>query len=131
MRWTIVEFIPRLVSSSWTSIDEPLPPSASSPIPPFVFLPKLELKPLPDSLKCMFLGPKDTLLVIISSLLPCDQGKELIYVLSDHKGVIGRSVADLKGMSPLTCMHKIHLEHNAKLVRQMQCRLNHHMNEVV
>jgi len=82
------------------------------------------LKPLPDSLKYVFLGPKKTLPVIISSLLSSDQEKELIHVLSDHKGAIGWSVADLKGISPTICMHRIHLEDDAKPVRQMQRRLN-------
>jgi len=101
-----------------------MPPSIVSP-------PKLELKPLPDSLKYVFLGPKETLPVIISSLLSCDQEEELIRVLSDHKGAIGWSVADLKGISPTICMHRIHLEDDVKPVRQMQRRLNPHMKEVV
>ena len=43
---------PYLESSSWMSTYEPLPPLASSPMPPSVVSPpKLELKPLPDSLK--------------------------------------------------------------------------------
>jgi len=104
---------------------EPLPPLASSPMPPsIVSPPKLELKPLPDSLKYVFLGPKETLPVIISSLLFGDREKELIHILSDHKGAIGWSVADLKGISPTICVHRIHLEDDAKPLRQMQCRLN-------
>jgi len=50
---------------------------------------------------------------------------------SDHKGAIGWSVADLKGISPTICMHRNHLEDNAKPVRQMQHRLNLYMKEVV
>ena len=104
---------------------EPLPSLASSPILPFVVsLPKLELKPLPDSLKYVLLGPKQTLPVIISSLLSYDQEEELIHVLSNHKGPIGWLVADLKGISPIICMHRIYLEDDAKPVRQMQRRLN-------
>ena len=65
---------PYLESSSWVSTYTPLPPSASSPMPPSVVSPaKLGLKPLPDSLKYVFLGPKETLPVIISSLLSCDK----------------------------------------------------------
>jgi len=127
-----LDFTHHLESSSWVSTYEPLPPLASSPMPPSVMLPpKLELKPLPDSLKYMFLGPKETLPVIISSLLSCDQEEVLIRVLSDHKGAIGWSVANLRGISPTICMHRIHLEDNAKLVRQIQRRLNPHMKEVV
>jgi len=120
-----LDSIPHVESSSWVSTYEPLPSLASSPTPPsIVSSPKLKLKPLPDSLKYVFLGPKKTLPVIISSLLSSDQEKELIHVLSDHKGAIGWSVADLKGISPTICMHRIHLEDDAKPVRQMQRRLN-------
>jgi len=120
-----LDSIPHLESSSWVSTFEPLPPLASSPMPPsIVSSPKLELKPLPNSPKYVFLGPKETLPVIISSLLFGDQEKELIHILSDHKGAIGWSVADLKGISPTICVHRIHLEDDAKPVRQMQCRLN-------
>jgi len=55
----------------------------------------------------------------------------LIHVFYDHKSVIGWSVADLKGISPTLCMHKIHLQDDAKPVRQVQRRLNPHMKEVV
>ena len=100
-----------LESSSWMSTYEALPHFASSPMPPsIVSPPKLELKLLPDSLKYVFLGPKETLPIIISSLSSCDQEEELIRVLSDHKDAIGWSVADLKGISPTICMHRIHLE---------------------
>ena len=123
---------PRLESSSRVSSYEPLPPLASSPmLPSVVSPPKLELKPLPHSLKYVFLGPKDTPTIIIFSLLSCDQEEELIRVLSDHKGAIGWSVADLKGISSTIYMHRIHLEDDAKPVRQMQHRLNPHMKEVV
>jgi len=101
-----------------------MPPSVVSP-------PKLELKPLPNSLKYVFLCPKENLPVIISSLLSCDQEEELIHILSDHKGVIGWSVTELKWISPTTCMRRIHLEDDVKHVRQMQRSLNHHMKEVV
>ena len=89
------------------------------------------MKPLPDSLKYVFLGPKETLHVIISSLLSYGQEEELIRVLSDHKGAIGWSVADLRGISPTICTHRIHLEDDAKPVRQIQRRLNPHMKGVV
>ena len=50
-------------SCSWVSTYEPLPTSASSSMAHFVvFPPKLKLKPLPDSLKYVFLGPEETLL---------------------------------------------------------------------
>jgi len=127
-----LDFTPYLESSSCVSTYEPLPPLASSPIPPSVVSPpKLELKPLPDSLKYVFLGPKETLPVIISSLLSFHQEEELIRVLSDHKSAIEWLVADLKGIGPTICMHRIHLEDDAKPVRQMQHRLSPHTKEVV
>ena len=43
----------------------------------------------------------------------------------------GHLMIDLKGISPTVCMHKTHLEEKAKTVRQIQCRLNPHMKEVV
>ena len=55
----------------------------------------------------------------------------MIRVLSDHKSAIGWSVADLKGISPTICMHRIHLEDDPKPARQMQRRLNPPMKEVV
>jgi len=85
-----LDSIPHLDSSSWVSAYEPLPPLASSLMPSSIMSPpKLELKPLLDSLKYVFLGPKETLPVIISSLLSYDQERELIRVLSEHKGAIG------------------------------------------
>lgn len=79
-----------LESSSWVSTHAPLLPLASSPMPhSFVSLPKPEFKPLPYSLKDVLLGHKETLHSIISLLLSCDQEKELIHVLSSHKGAIG------------------------------------------
>jgi len=62
----------------------------------------------------VFLGSKETLHAIISSLLSCDQEQELIRVLFDHKGAIGWSVADLKGISSTIYMHIIHLEDDIK-----------------
>jgi len=54
-------------------------------MPPSVtFLPKLELKPLPNSLNYVFLGPKQILPIIISSLISYDQEKELIRVLPEY-----------------------------------------------
>ncbi|KAJ4717067.1 Retrovirus-related Pol polyprotein [Melia azedarach] len=43
----------------------------------------------------------------------------------------GWTIADIKGISPLICTHKIYLEDNAKPSRQMQRRLNPNMKDVV
>ena len=102
-----------LKPSYWVSNYEHHPPLASSSIPPSVFSPpNLKLKPLPNLIKCAALGPKGTLPVIISSILSHDQERELIHVLAEHKG------------GPTICMSIIHIENDAKPIRQMQRRLN-------
>jgi len=67
-----------------------------------------------------FLGPKETLPIIISSLLSYDQEKELIHILSHHKGAIGWSVANLQGISPTICMHRINLEDHAVGIQNLK-----------
>nr|XP_009758831.1 PREDICTED: uncharacterized protein LOC104211470 [Nicotiana sylvestris] len=59
--------------------------------------PKLELKPLPDHLKYVFLGPDSTLPVIISSGLLDVKVEWLIQVLQENKTAIGWTMADIKG----------------------------------
>jgi len=62
--------IPDFESSSRMPTYEPLPSLASSSTPPSVVIPpKLQLKPLPDSFRYVFLGPKETVPIIISFLL--------------------------------------------------------------
>ena len=92
---------------------------------------KPELKQLLDHLKYVFLGENKTLPVIISNKLNDEQGKKLIVVLKVHKDAIGWTIADIKGISPTTCMHKILLEEGARPVRQPQRRLNPPMMKVV
>ena len=52
-------------------------------------------------------------------------------VLKEHKKAIGWTIADIKGISPSTCMHKILLEDNHKSSIEHQRRLNPIMKEVV
>jgi hypothetical protein len=52
-------------------------------------------------------------------------------VLKEHKEKIGWSVGDLKGIDPSICMHRIHLEDNAKPSHEVQRRLNPTMKNVV
>ncbi|XP_027157577.1 uncharacterized protein LOC113759208 [Coffea eugenioides] len=108
-----------------------LPLSHSQLLPSIVQAPKVELKQLPDNLKYAFLGDGDTLPVIISSKLTALEEEKLIRVLKDHKEAIGWTVADIKGLSPATCMHRILLEDGAKPSREAQRRLNSPMMEVV
>ena len=91
----------------------------------------LELKPLPATLKYVFLGSTDTLPAIIASDLTPNQETQLVGILKEYKEAIGWSIADLKGFDPSICMHHIHFETNAKLHRDMQRRLNPNMHEVV
>jgi hypothetical protein len=93
--------------------------------------PKKELKPLPDNLKYKFLGPAETLPVIIASDLHAAQEERLLDVLRKHKEAIGWTIDDIKGISPSVVMHRIHLEEDAKPSREPQRRLNPSMQEVV
>ncbi|KAL0440147.1 UNVERIFIED_CONTAM: Retrovirus-related Pol polyprotein from transposon.6 [Sesamum latifolium] len=93
--------------------------------------PTLELKELPKHLKYAFLGENDTLPVIISSKLSTLEEEKLIRVLREFREAIGWTIADIKGLSPSTCMHRILLEEGAKPSREAQRRLNPPMMEVV
>jgi hypothetical protein len=93
--------------------------------------PKKELKPLPDNLKYKFLGPADTLPVIIASDLHVSQEEKLLDILREHKEAIGWTIEDIKGISPSVVMHKIHLEEDTKPSREPQRGLNPTMQEVI
>ncbi|PIN20438.1 DNA-directed DNA polymerase [Handroanthus impetiginosus] len=93
--------------------------------------PTLVLKPLPSHLCYVYLGKSDTLPVIISSSLSDLQVEKLLRVLRNHKGAIGWTIADIKGISPSFCMHKILLEDDQKPSVESQRRLNPIMKEVV
>jgi hypothetical protein len=119
-------------SCQWLSRSESLPTlSDSPPLPSIVAPPKLELKPLPSTLKYVFLGQDETLPVIISSQLTKEQEDALMVVLSEHKRAIGWSVADLKGIDPSVCMHRIYLDDDARPSQEAQRKLNPNMREVV
>ncbi|PIN19344.1 DNA-directed DNA polymerase [Handroanthus impetiginosus] len=107
-----------------TTSSKVLKPSIKEP-------PTLELKPLPSHLCYAYLGESDTLHVIISSLLSDLKVKKLLRVLRNHKCAIGWTIADIKGISPSFCMHKILLEDDEKPSVESQMRLNPIMKEVV
>ncbi|KAK8686006.1 hypothetical protein V6N13_125034 [Hibiscus sabdariffa] len=75
--------------------------------------------------------PDNTLPVIISSKLQPVQEEKLIKTLRQHKEALGWSIADIKGISPAICMHKILLEDNHKPTDDAQRRLNQAMKDVV
>jgi hypothetical protein len=52
-------------------------------------------------------------------------------MLKEHKKAIGWTVADLKGIDPSICMHRIHQEKGARPFHEAQRRLNPNMKEVV
>ncbi|CAL9024861.1 unnamed protein product [Prunus brigantina] len=110
---------------------ESLPPPTNKVLPSIVQAPGLELKQLPKHLKYAYLGESETLPVIIASQLGPSDEKKLLRVLKEHKTAIGWSIADIKGISPTMCMHKILLEDNAMPKRDAQRRLNPNMKEVV
>ncbi|CAN6704230.1 unnamed protein product [Malus baccata var. baccata] len=110
---------------------EHLEPSRSHLIPSIVKAPKLELKPLPPHLKYAYLAEFETLPVIIASDLNPNEEDKLMRVLKESKSAIGWSIADIKGISPTMCMHRILLEDGSKSTHEPQRRLNPHMKEVV
>ncbi|KAK8952364.1 hypothetical protein KSP39_PZI003940 [Platanthera zijinensis] len=93
--------------------------------------PTLELKPLPENLKYVFLGEDNTLPVIIDASLVKEKEEKLLEVLREYKGAMGWTIADIRGISPSICMHKILLEEEAKESIEPQRRLSPPMKEVV
>ena len=93
--------------------------------------PKLELKPLPPHLQYAFLEENSRLQVIISSTLSDLEKEKLLRVLREHKRAIAWKIADIKGISPSFCTHKILMEDDYKPCVQPQRRLNPKMKDVV
>ena len=93
--------------------------------------PTLELKPLPSHLKYAFLEKSEKLPILISAFLTESEGEKLLKVLRNHKRAIGWTIADIRGISPFICTHKILMEEEHKPKVQPQRRLNLSMKEVV
>ncbi|XP_073152856.1 uncharacterized protein [Henckelia pumila] len=108
-----------------------LPISNTRRLPSVLQAPVVELKMLPNHLKCVFLGEGETLPVIISNSLEPDQEEQLVKVLQEHKTAIGWTIANIKEIIPSTCMHKILMEEGGSPSRQPQRKLNPPMMEVV
>ncbi|CAN6554941.1 unnamed protein product [Malus baccata var. baccata] len=108
-----------------------IPISTNKLLPSIIQALLLELKPLPSHLKYIFLGENETLPAIISSSLTAQEEEKLVRVLKEFKSALGWTLADIKGISPTTCMHHIFLEEGAKPTREAQRRLNPPMMEVV
>ena len=110
---------------------ESLGEGIKTPVPSIEQPPKIEQKPLPSHLKYAYLGVESTLPVIISASLTTLEEEKLLRVLRDHKHALGWSLADLKGIRPSMCMHRILLEDGHKPSVEAQRRLNLTMKEVV
>jgi hypothetical protein len=82
-------------------------------------------------LKYAYLGDNQTLPIIITLELSLREYEKLLRVLRDHKTALGWTIADIKGISPSKCMHRIRLEDEARPTRDAQRRLNPHMKQVV
>ena len=89
------------------------------------------MKVLPDHLRYAYLRENETLPVIVSADLSKVELEKLLRVLREHKLAIGWTLADIRGISPSTVMHKILLEENSKPSIEVQRRLNPAMKEVV
>jgi hypothetical protein len=110
---------------------EDLKKNSSPPLPSLQRAPTLELKPLPSHLRYAYLGDASTLPVIISNSLSELEEEKLLRVLREHKEAIGWTIADIRGISPSLCMHKILMEDDFKPSVEHQRRLNPNMKEVV
>ncbi|RDX92581.1 Retrovirus-related Pol polyprotein, partial [Mucuna pruriens] len=114
-------------SRDQVSQTNPSPVTEKSPLPP----PPLELKPLPSYLKYAYLDKEQQFPVIIANNLHQEQEDKLLEVLRQHKKAIGWKLADLPGINPSICMHRILMEEEIKPIRQQQRRLNPTLLDVV
>ena len=93
--------------------------------------PVFDLKPLPDTLKYSYLDENKIYPVIINANLSGFEEERLLETLCRHRGAIGYTLDDLKGISPYICQHTINLEPDAKPVVDHQRRLNPKMKDMV
>ncbi|KAK1677898.1 hypothetical protein QYE76_038746 [Lolium multiflorum] len=93
--------------------------------------PVFDLKPLPDNLKYAYINDKKTYPVIISAKLSDFEEERLLEILKKHRGAIGYTLDDLKGISPSICQHAINMKDDAKPVVEHQHRLIPKMKDVV
>ncbi|CAN6691800.1 unnamed protein product [Malus baccata var. baccata] len=109
----VAEVVPALESLPRQYGKVPLSLSSSvstKMLPSVIQAPSLELKSLPDHLKYVFLGDNETLPVIFSSSLMAIEEEKLVRVLHEYKTAITWTLADIRGINPTTCMHRILLE---------------------
>ena len=90
-----------MAAGQWTPTFNPLTPNPIKPQPSELETPTLDRKPLPSTLKYIFLGEGESYPVVISSSLTEAQERSLLEVLKKHRKAIGWTIADLHGISPL------------------------------
>jgi len=76
----------------------------------------LELQPLPKHLWYAYIGEAFTYPMIVFAKLSKTEEEKLMRVLRKHKATLGWVLADIKGISPSICMHKILLEDVVKSI---------------
>ena len=106
------------INEPWRPHFEELPKIEKKPMLLSEEIPQLELKPLPNSFKYAYLGPSETFPVVIFVALNGEQEGKLLNVLKDYKSALGWTIANIKGISPLICTHKIYLKDNYKTSRE-------------
>ena len=99
--------------------------------PPIIDAKIPELKPLPSNLRYEFLDTDKSTPVIVSAFLNANETEQLLDVLRLHRGAIGYSINDIKGLSPAICAHRIDLEDDHKPTVENLRRLNPTLQEVV
>ncbi|XP_062104530.1 uncharacterized protein LOC133815738 [Humulus lupulus] len=89
------------------------------------------LKQLSAHLWYAFLGDGSTKPIIISASLNEEDERNLLETLKRYSSAFSWSISDIKGISPVICMHKILMDDSYKPSIEHQCRLNTTMKEVV
>jgi hypothetical protein len=92
--------------------------------------PIFELKPLPNNLKYAYIDDKKIYPIIVSSKLSGKEEERLLEILRKHRGAMGYTLDDLKGISPTLCQHTINMDKDAKPVVEHQRRLIPKMKDV-
>ncbi|KAK4380868.1 hypothetical protein Sango_3023800 [Sesamum angolense] len=75
--------------------------------------------------------PNDLQALYQNCKLSKEHEEKLVTLLREHRSAIGWTLADIKGISPAMCMHRIYLEDNTKPSREPQRRHNPTLKEVV
>ncbi|CAN6712533.1 unnamed protein product [Malus baccata var. baccata] len=136
MEENVVDFIAALDSApihnpKWQHVYESLGVPKQPLLPSSKQAPKLELKLLPSHLKYAHLGVNKTLPVIIAVDLSDTKEEKLLRVLRKYQDALGWTPADIKGISPALCMHRIFMEARTKPIIEAQRYLNLIMKKVL